>query len=165
MHEGLTVDPRTGWDRGPVVGRLSRALHGLAQASIYVITAALFAPLPFAVGIWAVLLLGGGAHVLVLGQEARALARCDGADTSASRQLRWERALVGAVAIGFFGAALLLLGLHVLLEGFGTLPAGLGVVCLAVVPPAVGMSLRGVRLALRHRPGAVGHPRVGFTAD
>src|SRR5688572_18931920 len=106
MHEGLTVDPATGYDEGPRLSRWLPSVKMITTAILAVWLILSFTPLGRTRWVLPLvplfLVTMCGAATLILGLEARALSRCLGADTSASRQLRWERGLMFG-AVGLFG--------------------------------------------------------------
>lgn len=164
MHEGLKVDPVTGFDEGPRLGRWLPSVRQLTLSFLvaYVLTSFVLRRLfPWLMPLYVCVLCG--AIALVLGLEARALAPCPGVDTSASRQLRWERAVV----FGCFG---LLATLGCVVMMFVSLTPGEPSTFARVAlgsGGAVGLAalLSGVRLAWRHRPARVVRAEHPSTAE
>jgi hypothetical protein len=161
MHEGLTVDPKTGWDEGPRLGRWIPSLRVLSATLAILWISTAFRPLrdvPWLTPMGVSLLVG--AITLVLGLEARALARCPGADTRASRQLRWERAIMYAIVgllFGVLGCVTLMFVSLTQVPPSLVLRVSLGVVAAA----GLGSIVAGLWLAWRHRPDSAGpaeHP-------
>jgi hypothetical protein len=165
VHEGLTIDPATGFDEGP---RLSRWIPSVKRLTTVFLVAWLvvgFTPLkrtPWVLPLLPLCFVAMcGAVTLVLGLEARALSRCLDADTSASRQLRWERGVM-------FGAVGLLFTMPLCAFSFGALD-GLGVpAAFRIFGGTVGaLSLAalvtGLSFVWRHRPDRIGpaeHPEA-----
>jgi 4-amino-4-deoxy-L-arabinose transferase-like glycosyltransferase len=165
MHEGLTVDPATGFDEGPRLSRWLPSVKMITTAFLAVWLVFAFTPLKrtgWVLPLMPLLFLTMcGAATLILGLEARALSRCLGADTSASRQLRWERGLM-------FGVVGLLAALPVCAFATGTLDRFATPTAVRIVMGTVGglnlvALLVGLALVRRHRPDRIGpaeHPKA-----
>lgn len=152
VHDGLTLDPQTGWDAGPSLGRGVPSVRTLWTFAAVAGAFLVYGPDQLEWLFPCVMALASGAVVAVLGMEARALDLRSGVDTRSSRQLRFERAILTSLisAVAVLTCSLLALlsrtpfDLRAAERGVAGSCGAIGLVAIAV----------GLRLALKHRPRA-----------